>query len=108
MHSALVSAQSSAFDRLVNGAFNEAAEFHAELEAVSEETFILFAQYAYTGSYELLGIESKFTEKTKTTAQPATFEPEPQPEPKPEPQREDDMWGYSGTPKKKKRKELLL
>ncbi|KAK3934239.1 hypothetical protein QBC46DRAFT_359169 [Diplogelasinospora grovesii] len=51
MHSALVSAQCPALSRLVNGEFKEARDFHAELESVNEETFILFAQYAYTGDY---------------------------------------------------------
>jgi len=99
MHSALISAQSAAFDRFVNSAFKEAAEFHAELEVVSEETFILFAQYAYTGSYELLGIESKFPEKT-------AFEPEPEPEPEPTVTVEEDHWGFLGTSKKKKKRGL--
>lgn len=52
MHSALVMTQSPALDRLVNGKFKEARDFYAELESVNEETFILFAQYAYTGDYE--------------------------------------------------------
>ncbi|KAK3938086.1 hypothetical protein QBC46DRAFT_390929 [Diplogelasinospora grovesii] len=51
MHSALISAQCPALSKLVNGEFKEARDFHAELESVNEETFILFAQYAYTGDY---------------------------------------------------------
>jgi len=51
IHSALVASQSPALDRLVNGSFKEAQEYHAELESVDEETFALFVQYAYTGQY---------------------------------------------------------
>ncbi|KAK0627888.1 hypothetical protein B0T14DRAFT_146118 [Immersiella caudata] len=51
IHSALISNQSPAFERLVNGAFKEAREFRAELDDVDEGTFTSFAQYAYTGNY---------------------------------------------------------
>ncbi|KAK0703420.1 hypothetical protein B0T26DRAFT_744250 [Lasiosphaeria miniovina] len=37
--------------KLVNGEFKEAQGLYAELESMNEETFILFAQYAYTGDY---------------------------------------------------------
>jgi hypothetical protein len=106
MHSALVSAQSSAFARFVNGAFREAGEFHAELESVSEETFVLFAQYAYTGNYELLGIESKAPVNTETALRPHASRPEPEPEP--EPEQEVDLWGFSSTSKKKKEKGVAI
>ena len=53
VHSAPVSAQSPALDRLVNDSFKEAKEFHVKLDSVTEETFILFTQYAYTGDYKL-------------------------------------------------------
>ncbi|KAK1755496.1 hypothetical protein QBC47DRAFT_380525 [Echria macrotheca] len=103
IHSALVSAQSVAFDRFVNSAFKEAADFHAKLESVSEETFVLFAQYAYTGSYKLVGIESKPPVKMELdTSRPEPAKPEPVPEPVPE--QEDDPWAaFSSMPKKKKK-----
>ncbi|KAK0657743.1 hypothetical protein B0T16DRAFT_488839 [Cercophora newfieldiana] len=71
---------SSAFDQFVNGAFKEAAAFHAELESVSEETFILFAQYAYDGTYELLNVEPKSPETTCTADQLASHNVEAEPE----------------------------
>lgn len=52
IHSALVAAQSPAFERLVNSEFKEAQDRRAELEDVDEATFIRFVQYAYTGEYE--------------------------------------------------------
>ena len=53
IHYALISTQCPALDHFVNGAFTEAKESHAHLdmEAVSEETFVLFTQFAYTGDY---------------------------------------------------------
>ncbi|KAK0710608.1 hypothetical protein B0H67DRAFT_539437 [Lasiosphaeris hirsuta] len=59
MHSALVAAQSRAFNQLVHGGFKEAEELHTELKSVSEETFVLFSQYAYTGDYELLELNPR-------------------------------------------------
>jgi len=114
MHSALVSAQSSAFDRLANGAFKEAAEFHAALDSTSEETFILFAQYAYTGSYSVLKIDSNPVAKTNKVLRnsPELVWPESElimedPAPEPEAERED-MWGFSSrTKKEKKRKKSI-
>ncbi|KAK5651162.1 hypothetical protein OQA88_13209 [Cercophora sp. LCS_1] len=61
IHSVLLSNQSPAFERLVNGGFKEAREYHAELDNVDGETFAAFVQYAYTGQY---GTE-------RPTAQPA-------------------------------------
>lgn len=112
MHSALVSAQSSAFERLANGAFKEAAEFHAALDSTSEETFILFAQYAYTGNYSVLKIDSNPVAKTKKVLRnpPELVWPEPElPEdPAPEPEaRQEDIWGFSTTKKKKKGKNFM-
>ncbi|KAK0645423.1 hypothetical protein B0T16DRAFT_411146 [Cercophora newfieldiana] len=51
IHSALVAAQSPAFDRLVNSEFKEAQDFHVELDNVEEDTFVRFVQFAYTGQY---------------------------------------------------------
>ncbi|KAK3391317.1 hypothetical protein B0H63DRAFT_388792 [Podospora didyma] len=87
MHSALVAAQSRALDRLVNGGFKEAEEFHTELKSVSEETFVLFSQYAYTGDYELLEInprprvDIKEEEKAVRYPEPPVEKALPEPEP---------------------------
>jgi hypothetical protein len=56
MHSALVSSQCPALDRLVNSQFKEAKEFHAVMESVNEDTIVIFTQYAYTGDYQVLDI----------------------------------------------------
>lgn len=48
----LVATQSPQFERLVNGDFREASDFHVELENVEEETFVRFVQYAYTGRFD--------------------------------------------------------
>ncbi|KAK0627889.1 hypothetical protein B0T14DRAFT_513503 [Immersiella caudata] len=65
IHSALVTAQSPALDRLVNSDFKEAKDGHVELDNVDEDTFTRFIEYAYTGRYP------------KTEA----YDPEPAPEP---------------------------
>ncbi|KAK1749604.1 hypothetical protein QBC47DRAFT_271518, partial [Echria macrotheca] len=49
--SALVAAQSPAFDRLINGECKEAEDYKAELDNIEEETLIYFVRFAYTGKY---------------------------------------------------------
>ncbi|KAK4150896.1 Rho-related BTB domain-containing protein 3 [Chaetomidium leptoderma] len=52
IHTALVACQSHALKTLVSGNFSEARNGHAVLEAVDEQTFARFLQYAYTGDYD--------------------------------------------------------
>ncbi|KAK0627891.1 hypothetical protein B0T14DRAFT_580174 [Immersiella caudata] len=52
MPSALVAAQSPAFQRLVNNrSFKEAQDQHSQLEHVDEKIFIRFIEFTYTGKY---------------------------------------------------------
>ncbi|KAK2594625.1 hypothetical protein QQS21_007662 [Conoideocrella luteorostrata] len=52
IHSALVAHQSKALNALVNGHMKEATERRVVWKETSEDTFIRFSQYAYTGSYD--------------------------------------------------------
>lgn len=51
VHSKAVAATSSVFDRLINGAMNEAQTRSAELKEVDPETFVRFLEYAYRHDY---------------------------------------------------------
>lgn len=53
IHTALVASQSDTLRTLVNGPFRETQNGYAELASVSEDTFITFAEFMYTGDYEL-------------------------------------------------------
>ncbi|KAK3348811.1 hypothetical protein B0T25DRAFT_632492 [Lasiosphaeria hispida] len=105
MHSALVAAQSRAFGRFVNSGFKEAEEFHTELKSVSEETFVLFSQYAYTGDYELLELNPRprvdvqeVEAAVRCYDSPLAAEPEP---------AVDPGWGLEVTGKKRKKKQSV-
>ncbi|KAK3366729.1 hypothetical protein B0T24DRAFT_651235 [Lasiosphaeria ovina] len=103
MHSALVAICSPALDRLVNGEFKEAQDLHAELESMNEETFILFAQYAYTGDYnrEMSKEAKSFIVETSKT-EVIVVDPEPDVA-----ERVDD-WGWGVNSKKTKCNKLWI
>ncbi|KAJ6784541.1 hypothetical protein PWT90_06759 [Aphanocladium album] len=52
LHASLVASQSKVLDSLVNGAMKEAEDGCTTWENVSEDTFVRFAQYVYTGDYQ--------------------------------------------------------
>lgn len=51
LHASLVASQSKVLDSLVNGAMKEAEDGCTTWENVSEDTFVRFARYIYTGDY---------------------------------------------------------
>lgn len=52
VHASLVASQSKVLDSLVNGAMKEAEDGCTTWENVSEDTFVRFGQYIYTGDYQ--------------------------------------------------------
>lgn len=52
IHASLVASQSKVLDSLVNGAMKEAEDGCTAWENVSEDTFVRFGQYIYTGDYQ--------------------------------------------------------
>lgn len=52
IHSALVAHQSPALNALINGGMKESIERRVIWKEISEEVFIAFSQYVYTGDYE--------------------------------------------------------
>ncbi|KAH8126068.1 hypothetical protein FP744_10005018 [Trichoderma asperellum] len=52
IHSALVAHQSAALSVLINGGMKESIERRAIWKEISEEVFIDFSQYVYTGDYD--------------------------------------------------------
>ncbi|KAI9841076.1 MAG: hypothetical protein M1838_003786 [Thelocarpon superellum] len=51
VHRAAITKESPVLDKLMNGSMEEARQGVARLEDVSEETFVRFTQFAYTGDY---------------------------------------------------------
>lgn len=51
IHKALVAAQSAALRGLVTGSMEEANSGKVVWEDVDEDTFVLFAEFLYTGDY---------------------------------------------------------
>lgn len=51
LHSGLVASQSKALETLINGKLKEAKESRVEWPFVSNETFLLFSNFLYTGKY---------------------------------------------------------
>lgn len=108
IHSALAASQSTALDKLINGNFKEAGDGKAVLEAVDEQKFVRFCEFAYTADY---GEKHPPTEGMESLQKKPTeyLQPEENADPRPDQdhleESFDDPW-HSGLQTIKKKKEM--
>ena len=71
LHAEAIAKQSPALHALINGNMKEADSGETTFDDVSEETFIRFCQFAYSGDYEtpVFTLEPKVPSSTKTLSQ---------------------------------------
>lgn len=109
VHAAAIAKQSWVLDRLINGHMIEAQTLSASLSDVSEEDFVKFCEFAYTGDYPtspcttIAGCEEAEEENSTAEGEPPG---EPGPPPPSPPPDEWASWGKK-KPKKPSRTALL-